>query len=367
MRLGVFGTFLLTSVLAVAAPPGAVPAGTEFVVRHLQTRASDTDPLLSGQLTLPRSARHVPGIVLISGSGPHTREQTISGCPTFRMLADHLVSRGFAVLSADARGYGYSDGDTDLEHTTADRTRDVGAWLKILREQPEIDSERIGLLGHSEGALIALELANKPSPPAFAVLLGAPGQPCGKLWVEQTVSNLKRRGASAERVESVRQAFLKFVAIAARGFDSDAAYFEAGREVLAAHGVEEKDRTDKLVDQIVSDLRRPWFRDFLAQDPTSRIQALSIPTLVLWGALDEQVPPDPNMSTYQARSQAVPNLVQARTVPGDDHYFLRREGVAPGGNHDFGRMHLSSDMLGEIDMWLEHAAGHAGDPATRQR
>src|SRR5262245_20590769 len=238
MKLQVIGLVLCVAVCPwaaaqVAVPAGGVPDGTEYLVRQLLVPSGDV--VLAGEVLLPRSTAPVPGVLLVTGSGPHTREQTISGTPMFRMIATSLVSQGLAVLLVDARAYGLSTGAEDF--TTTDRARDARACLDRLRVQPEVDPSRVGVLGHSEGAMIALMLAAEPHPPDFVVLLGAPGVRGGELWVDQVTANLAARGAKAETVAAVRAAFLKAVDQATRGFASDEEYYAAGREVLLAHGV----------------------------------------------------------------------------------------------------------------------------------
>jgi pimeloyl-ACP methyl ester carboxylesterase len=313
---------------------------------------------LSGCLALPARAHGPnPAVLLVTGNGPHTREQVVSGCPMFRMIADHLVSSGIAVLSVDPRGYGFSTGPDELQTTSADRELDARACLEALRREPQLDRNRIGIIGHSEGAMIALMLAAETDLANFVVLLGCPGEPCGPLWVEQKVATLRTRGAEPATVDAVRAAFLRFVDLAAKGFDSDDAYYAAGKDVLRAHGVKDAEVTNQFVDRIVSDLRSPHYRYFLGWDPAKYLNRVDEPTLAIWGALDEQVPPARNAPIFQRLRDGSPARKFTVTIlPDEDHFFLRRQGVKPGAKHEYGRMHVSPAMLSAMTQWINALA-----------
>jgi uncharacterized protein len=115
-------------------------------------------------------------VVLISGSGPQDRDQQILGHRPFLVLADYLTRQGFAVLRFDDRGIGKSGG-TFLQATSLDFASDVSAAVRYLQHRPEINSDKIGLIGHSEGGLIAPIVAQQQQGVSFIVLLAGPGLP----------------------------------------------------------------------------------------------------------------------------------------------------------------------------------------------
>ena len=129
---------------------------------------------LAGTLTLPQSGGPFPAVILITGSGPQNRNEEIMGHRPFLVLSDYLTRRGIAVLRVDDRGIGGSTGNFS-QATTEDFAGDVLTGIEFLKNRKEIDPSRIGLIGHSEGGLIAPMVAVKSPDIAFIVLMAAPG------------------------------------------------------------------------------------------------------------------------------------------------------------------------------------------------
>jgi pimeloyl-ACP methyl ester carboxylesterase len=351
-------TLLIACSIATAGenPSGDIASGTEWTVRHISFEGGSPRITLSGEIAIPRrNGSTVPAVLLISGNGPHTREQTISGCPTFRMISEYLVSGGIAVMSVDARGYGFSTGPDEMQTTTADRAADALASLKILKSQPEIDPSWVGVVGHSEGAMIAMILADDPKFLSFAILLGAPGERCSRIWIQQKLSSLAGKGATQPTLDAVRASFERFVDQAAPGFSSDAAYYEAGKDVLHAHGVKEEEISDAFVDKILSDLRTPHMKYFLGWDPARYLPNVRVPVFAIWGERDDQVPPARNASLFQQAAAKNPGIT-VRVLPNEDHFFLTRAGHKPGARHEYGRMHVSPALLAQTAEWIESVA-----------
>ncbi|HSG28646.1 MAG TPA: alpha/beta fold hydrolase, partial [Candidatus Krumholzibacterium sp.] len=140
---------------------------------------------LAGTLTLPEGEGPHPAVVLISGSGPQDRNEEVLGHRPFLVLADHLTRKGIAVLRYDDRGVGGSTGD-HASATSVDFAGDASAALDHLRKIPGVDPSTTGVIGHSEGALIATMLASRPDSPAFAVLLGGTGLDGSDILLMQT-------------------------------------------------------------------------------------------------------------------------------------------------------------------------------------
>ncbi|MDQ2764617.1 MAG: alpha/beta fold hydrolase, partial [Pseudomonadota bacterium] len=130
---------------------------------------------LAGTLTLPKGEGPFPAVVMIAGSGPQNRDETVEGHRIFFVIADRLTRRGIAVLRYDKRGVGKSTGSFSTA-TQRDFTADATTALQWIRQQPRIDAARVGLLGHSEGAEIAPAVADADRHVAFTVLLSAPAE-----------------------------------------------------------------------------------------------------------------------------------------------------------------------------------------------
>lgn len=129
---------------------------------------------LAGTLTTPQTGGPFPAAILISGSGPQDRDEALLGHKPFLVLADYLTRQGLAVLRFDDRGVGKSTGEF-AKATSADFATDVLAGVEYLKTRKEIDSKKIGLIGHSEGGLIAPMVAAQSADAAFIVLMAGPG------------------------------------------------------------------------------------------------------------------------------------------------------------------------------------------------
>ncbi len=283
---------------------------------------------LAGTLTLPPGAGPFPAVVLISGSGPNTRDEAILGHKPFLLLADTLTRRGIAVLRYDKRGIGQSIGSYALA-TSLDFAADASAAVTYLNTRTEINPKKIGLLGHSEGGLIAPLVASQhPLEIAFVVLLAGPGVSGEKILLAQAALIGKAEGATPaetaqngalqktlfviaerERDPAVRQAKMQAVvlkAIAALApadkaqIGNPAAYANAQSRVAAS----------------------PWMHFFLSYDPQPTLEKTRCPVLALDGSKDLQVPPAENLAAISAALKAGGNAdVTIKEFPNLNHLF----------------------------------------------
>ena len=160
---------------------------------------------LAGTLTLPKGDGPFPAVVLISGSGAQDRDETLFGHKPFLVIADHFARNGIAVLRFDDRGVGKSGGKQEGA-TSADFATDAHAAVKYLQGRKEIDPKRIGLMGHSEGGLIApMVAADHPDDVGFIVLLAGPGLPGDEVLRSQLEAILKASGVGTEKIELMKR------------------------------------------------------------------------------------------------------------------------------------------------------------------
>ena len=129
---------------------------------------------LAGTLTLPTKDGVFPVVILISGSGPQNRDEELLGHKPFLVLSDFLTKNGIAVLRYDDRGTAFSKGDFKTA-TSADFATDVESAIFYLKTRKEINKKKVGLIGHSEGGLIAPMVASKSKDVSFIVLLAGTG------------------------------------------------------------------------------------------------------------------------------------------------------------------------------------------------
>ena len=278
---------------------------------------SNGDITLTGEVTFPEGDGPHPAVVLISGSGEQDRDSDLGGFRLFAVLADHLAEAGVASLRFDDRGVGGSTGK-NLQATLKDRAGDVEAAIDVLRSRSDIAADNIGLVGHSEGGIVAPVVANRTSV-AFVVLLAAPAGPAEELLVAQGVTLLEESGATAEELEQF-QAFqqLAFSAVATgQGWgEVEAALRTMVQQQFAAFPEQMRESIpdeDALVESIVAEdmatWRSPWFESFFKHDPRPAIVALDVPVLALFGELDTQVP-------APANSIAMSEAIAESSIPG---------------------------------------------------
>jgi len=261
------------------------------------------DVTLAGTLTLPEKEGACPAVILITGSGPQNRDEEIFGFKPFRLIADHLTRNGIAVLRCDDRGIGGSTGDIATS-TTADFATDVETAVTFLRARKDIDTTHIGLIGHSEGGLVAPIVAAKDPQIAFIVLLAGPAYRGDTIILAQLARIMKAGGADEGTIQSQLTMQRKVFATlqSDQGWDELRAEMEAQfKEQIGVLPEEQRksiSNVDELmktrVDASLAGVKTPWFRYFATYDPAPALSKLTTPVLALFGELDTQVPADMN-------------------------------------------------------------------------
>jgi dienelactone hydrolase len=273
-----------------AAPVAARPQTPKPPFPYASTDVSFTSAdgtALAGTLTRPAGVANAPAVVLIAGSGPNTRDEPISGHKPFLLLADRLTRAGIAVLRYDKRGVGGSGGRYS-EATETEFIADAAAAAAWLRTQPGIDPAHVGLIGHSEGAEIAPEVAHDPKI-AFVAMLAPPGMKGGDVILSQRRAIELAMGVPPAQVEQ-GQATEKLMIEAALSSDDPAVIRARIIDLLKSKGM-----PDGQAQAIAGETASTAFRVFLAHDPIPAIRALKVPTLVVLGSKDLQVVPADNL------------------------------------------------------------------------
>ena len=246
--------------------------------------------VLAGTLTVPGGKGPFPAVVLISGSGLQNRDEEIFGHKPFLVLADHLTRHGIAVLRYDDRGVGKSTG-TFASATSEDFAGDAWAAWQALIARPEIDAKRVGLLGHSEGGLIAPMLAAAHPEIAFVVMIGGPGVTGEQILFAQAAAINKASGTTEAAVAANTELQKQVFAIL-REETSMARIAER----LGAIPAGSKEASAALVKQAAS----PWMRFFVLYDPAPVLAKVRCPVLAIGAELDLQVLPDQNLPAIEA-------------------------------------------------------------------
>ncbi len=300
-----------------------------------EVRYPNGELTLAGTVTVPHGDGPFPAALLISGSGTQDRDESLLGHRPFLVLADHLTRAGIAVLRVDDRGAGGSTGDPSTA-TSADYADDVEVSLAFLRDQPKIDPARVGLIGHSEGGLIAPMVASRNEGVAFVVLMAGTGVPGIEVIRLQMRRILEVSDVSEEHLETLCAlqrrtleaavsdlADAEFRALVSDAVDTQIAIMPEGErpspEVAA-----------NLKETSATQARSPWFRYFLGYDPRPALRAATVPVLAINGELDLQVDADQNLSAIEQALAAGGNEdVSIVRLPRLNHLFQTAETGSP--------------------------------------
>lgn len=323
------------------------------------------DITLAGTLTLPPGDGPFPAAILLTGSGAQNRDEELMGHRPFLVLADHLTRAGIAVLRADDRGVGGSTGST-RDATTADFADDALAGVAFLRAHPRIDAGRIGLVGHSEGGLVAPLAASRSADVAYVVMLAGMGVPGDQVLAVQNRRTLRAAGFDEARIEK-QLALLEEAFQAIRSENDEEALRDkledvAGRQIAMLPD-EQRPSGDDLevaIDQAVAGILTPWFRFFLDYDPRPTLESLRVPVLALNGELDVQVDADQNLPEIEAALERAGNPdVTLRRLPDHNHIFQR---ATTGSPSEYGQIDetMSPETLQTISAWILERFGSAG-------
>lgn len=259
---------------------------------------------LAGTLTLPTKDGVFPVVVLITGSGPQNRDEELMGHKPFLVIADYLTRNGIAVLRFDDRGTFASTGDFKTA-TTLDFASDVLSAVEYLKTRKEIDKKKIGLIGHSEGGIIAPIVANDSKDVAFIVLLAGTGISGDQLLLEQQQLIGKASGMSEEQLErskSINTGAFKIIED-----DSDPEQLKTDLTSYITKALKDNPETPKpegksdedIVKEQVIQITSPWMLFFLRYNPAPALEKVKCPVLALNGEKDLQVPPEENLTAIK--------------------------------------------------------------------
>ena len=296
----------------------------EEEVSYVNAAAGDT---LSGTFTTPKSGGPFAAVLLVTGSGPQNRNEALMGHKPFLVLADYLTRLGIAVLRVDDRGIGKSTGNFAIA-TTEDFAADVQAGVRYLKARKEIDPRKIGLIGHSEGGIIAPMVAAESKDIAFIVMMAGTGVTGEEISLAQSDLIDKANGMPDEIIKKesrINSSIFNIVkheqdtAIVAKKIRE---YITQTRKNMTEKEQQDLGLVDAAIPRMIKSVSSPWFKYFLTYDPQPALRNVKCPVLAINGGKDLQVPPDLNL----------PKIEEALTAGGNTHYLIKK---LPGLNHLF--------------------------------
>ena len=283
--------------------------------------------LLSGTFTIPKGPGPFPAVILIAGSGRYGRDATLCGHKTMLVLADHLTRQGIAVLRFDKRGCGSSTGNFEIS-TCEDFAGDVQAGIKYIKSRKEINTNHIGLIGHSEGGLISSMVAAETQNVAFVVMMASPGVIGEEIVYEQCALLARAEGETEEAITKGHKVLSQICDIIKKEADDQV----AKKKILAIHkehlaklsetqkNAVETSMLNEFFEFIIRTI--PWIRILLTFEPASVLKKVKVPVLALFCDRDLLVPIKQNLLPFR----------KALEVSGNNDYTILQ---MPELNHRF--------------------------------
>ena len=321
--------------------------------------SADGKATLAATLTIPlgtgsQGAGPFPGVVFIGGSGRTERDESIAGHRPFLVLADALTRQGIAVLRYDKRGTAQSTGNYQ-QASMQDFAGDAQAALAFLKSRKEIDPKRTGILGHSEGGILAAMVAAHGSEVNWLVLLAAPATTGERTLLKQSELIARTGGLPEEQIEHSQQ--LDRMAYAAVRSEKSPAALEARlKELVEKSGLNGAMPPAALQEQMRL-MTTPWFREFLDFDPEQLFAQLKCPVLALNGDRDLQVDADDTVPLLRSAYEKSGNKdFTVAEITGVNHLFQRAPSGSPALYGAFEDT-IAPEVLSVITHWVaQHTA-----------
>lgn len=322
-----------------------------YQIENISFPSLDKSITLSGTLTLPGDLKKHPAVVLIAGSGPANRDEEIFGHKPFAVIADYLTRQGLAVLRYDKRGIGESTGSL-REATTLNLAEDVEASIQFLRNHPNIQSNNIGLIGHSEGGIIAPMVASRDQAISFIVLLAVPGMTGKQILKKQNEESIQRSPITNDQKT-------KALNVAVQYLDYLAQTSSEGTSTEALHNTLDSIISINLAEDIFPQVSREemikstnnnWIIYFLNLDPSEYLKKVHCPILALNGTKDIQVEANSNLKIIES-SVKNKELLTVKKYLNLNHLFQKAE---TGAINEYAQIQetFSEDVLRDILTWI---------------
>ncbi|PJJ07116.1 hypothetical protein CLU83_0262 [Flavobacterium sp. 1] len=305
--------------------------------------------ILAGTLSRPSKEGKFPVVILITGSGPENRDEELLGHKPFLVLADYLTKKRIAVLRFDDRGVAKSTGDYKTA-TTMDFVKDVQAGIDYLKTRKEIDKNKIGLIGHSEGGVIAPIVAGNSKDVDFIVLLAGTGIRGDKLMLLQKEKIERQMGVPENEIQKGQGIFKgAYDIILASSANDDTLNTKINSYLKLQFGDK---MNEKQISGLVSQITSPWMVYFLKFDPASALEKVKCPVLAINGDKDVQVPADVNLDAIKkSLAKGRNSKITTKVLPNLNHLFQECKTGLPN-EYETIEQTFSPVALEEISKWI---------------
>lgn len=283
-------------------------------------------------ITMPAGGKTYPAVLLISGSGPQNRDEELMGHKPFAVIADYLTKKGYVVLRVDDRGVGQTTGDRK-KATSADFAKDAHAAIDYLKTRKEVNTKKIGMMGHSEGGMIAPMVATERKDIDFIILMAGPGVKIYELMEDQSAAVMQAGGVSENVVNEYRKLYRgieQAIISATTGEEAQNKMIQvtttwkstASKEAIALVDITDFESEKKFVNEFMKIYHDAWFNYFLKYDPQPTLQKLSCKVLALNGEKDLQVLPKSNLEGIKrSLAKSKTKQYEVKELPGLNHLF----------------------------------------------
>lgn len=331
--------FPVTKMFKREKKPQDVSKNVPYTIEHVNFKNPDGLHYLDGTLTYPKSGNISTVVILLSGSGPTTRDADVFGHKVFAVLADQLTRQNIAVLRYDDRGVGKSTGNFTTA-TSEDFASDANAAYDFLSKHHKFENSKVGFIGHSEGGLIGAIAAAKNPQIDFFVSLAGPGVDGGQIIIDQSYYIQKSRGLEINKLneDNTQQ---KHILSEIRADISE----QDLTELLIKYNIPSENAKAQAI-QMTS----PWFKYFVKTDPKVFLAKLNIPMLALNGSLDVQVLAEQNIAGI--KQSVKPNKLTTKIYNGLNHLFQPAKTGLP---EEYSKIDItfSEKVSDDISRWIK--------------
>lgn len=355
MKNVVFAVLCLLFASVAFSQGVKLPAAAPYYSEDVTFLNSTDGIILAGTLSLPQKKGNYPAVVLIAGNGKNNRDAEFKGHKLFLDITNYLVQQGIAVLRFDKRGVGQSGGEFKTA-TSADFADDAQAALSYLLTRKEINKSKIGLIGHSEGGLLAPMIAARSKSVAFIVLLAGPGLPGDALLLLQQEAIAKAKGTSEAEVKKSHDLNQQAFSIIKK-YTNPAELKIKMTEYIEATSKNDPDKPDSMtqqeyVDAQLNRILSPWMVSFLRYNPAIALQKVTCPVLALYGSKDLQVLPQQNLTAVtSALTKGGNKHFTIKELPNLNHMFQECETGLPA-EYEQIQQSISPIALKEVGNWI---------------